>query len=105
MFSTDQAIAGNTYTVSVMAMLPTSQCSIKTFTVVVHDCRLSEITGTFWLTSTSDLLTLDYQIDSGVIFEQFRYVNDNSLCDSETYDIEYQDPGTSSWISDPDAIV
>ena len=69
------------------------------------DCKFSQLTGSFWLSSTNIELILDYEIGSGLIAERFRYVNDNSLCDTETYEIEYKDPGTGVWGAHDGSIV
>ena len=69
------------------------------------DCKFSQLTGSFWLSSSNIELILDYEIGSGLIAERFRYVNDNSLCDTETYEIEYKDPGTGVWGAHDGSIV
>ena len=53
--------------------------------------------GSFWLVNFNIQLDMDYKIGSGMVSENFRYVNDNSLCTTETYDIEYFNPNTGLW--------
>ena len=68
------------------------------------DCKFSELTGSFWLSSSNIELSMDYEIDSGLVSEQFRYVNDNSLCESETYEIEERD-SSGAWNTHDGSVV